>query len=349
MIIDVFDFLGFFGISYIRRIFRLIYRVGRRPLFLWRRIQYSIGLRQSRLVSLGSFPEAPYRAVVFGLEEGMWESFDAAYPEYEKIFAPVNVTLVELRAALAKRNIALLVFDNASKRHVDTVTTGLGVTVFFGSYAPIPRLQKGDSTAVGFLIDTVGDWLSAQRQTEVNFFLENFNLKERKAVLADGAVLKSRLLIAPATGSGCLIIANEADDNADIYDVASTVSAPSDHDLFKQHLFEPWYNPEVVKQFLERLNACDTVVVRDSPLGLLACFAGGRKVVVTGRPFWAGYGLTSDVLPLNRRRTLSSEALIALVMLVLPRYVDEAGKIIDPSQGWMLSQGDGADPSLARG
>jgi capsular polysaccharide export protein len=48
----------------------------------------------------------------------------------------------------------------------------------------------------------------------------------------------------------------------------------------------------------------------------------GRKVVVYGRPFYAGWGLTTDVAGIDRGRRLSLEQLVAGVLLLYPRYVD---------------------------
>lgn len=318
-------------------------RLIRGPLFLWRRFQYASGLRPSRLVALRSFPKAPYRAIVFGLEEDMWDQFDAAYPEYEKRFAPPNVHLAELRAALTKRHMALLVFDRAPKRHVDTVTGGLNVTMFNASYAPIPALEKDGRQSVGFLIDTMGAWLGARRQTEIDIFLDSFNLDGRETLLADGAALHKNLQSTPSDAK-CLVIANgnrpisgsaTAEDNSDLIEAAHALPGSPEQVMFQAHLFEPWYSTEVINAFLTQLESCKSVVVRESPLGLIACLAG-RQVTVTGRPFWAGYGLTTDLMSFQRRRTLSPEALAAIVVLLLSRYIDDTGQIIDPAQGWHL-------------
>jgi capsular polysaccharide export protein len=49
-----------------------------------------------------------------------------------------------------------------------------------------------------------------------------------------------------------------------------------------------------------------------------------RRVPVTvyGRPFYAGWGLTQDVTPLDRGRHLSLEALAAGALILYPRYLD---------------------------
>ncbi|MGE5270008.1 MAG: hypothetical protein ACM3JG_10100 [Thiohalocapsa sp.] len=48
----------------------------------------------------------------------------------------------------------------------------------------------------------------------------------------------------------------------------------------------------------------------------------GRRVVVYGRPFYAGWGLTADRLPFDRGRQLTLEELVAGVLILYPRYID---------------------------
>jgi capsular polysaccharide export protein len=48
----------------------------------------------------------------------------------------------------------------------------------------------------------------------------------------------------------------------------------------------------------------------------------GRRVVVYGRPFYAGWGLTIDRLPCGRTRRLSLDELVAGVLILYPRYLD---------------------------
>jgi len=48
----------------------------------------------------------------------------------------------------------------------------------------------------------------------------------------------------------------------------------------------------------------------------------GRRVVVYGRPFYAGWGLTTDQLPCDRARRLSLDELVAGVLILYPRYLD---------------------------
>jgi capsular polysaccharide export protein len=48
----------------------------------------------------------------------------------------------------------------------------------------------------------------------------------------------------------------------------------------------------------------------------------GRRVVVYGRPFYAGWGLTVDRVPQDRGRTLTLDELVAGVLILYPRYLD---------------------------
>jgi len=53
----------------------------------------------------------------------------------------------------------------------------------------------------------------------------------------------------------------------------------------------------------------------------------GRRVVVYGRPFYAGWGLTTDAAPLDRGRRLSIEQLVAGALILYPRYIDPVTRL----------------------
>ena len=70
------------------------------------------------------------------------------------------------------------------------------------------------------------------------------------------------------------------------------------------------------------IEGCDAVVTMTSLAGFDALLRG-KRVVVHGRPFYAGWGLTDDQLPLRRRcRALSLEELVAGALLHYPLYWD---------------------------
>ncbi|MDM0083294.1 capsular polysaccharide biosynthesis protein [Variovorax sp. J31P179] len=70
------------------------------------------------------------------------------------------------------------------------------------------------------------------------------------------------------------------------------------------------------------IEACDAVHTMTSLTGFDALLRG-KQVVVYGRPFYAGWGLTEDRLPMPRReRTLSIDELVAGALLHYPLYWD---------------------------
>lgn len=80
----------------------------------------------------------------------------------------------------------------------------------------------------------------------------------------------------------------------------------------------------------------------------------GRKVVCYGQPFYAGWGLTEDRLPPPRRtRRLSLDELVAVALLLYPRYVGRlGGQLTTPEQalhelsGWR-GEAEPSSPWLA--
>ncbi|MFT4241868.1 MAG: capsular polysaccharide biosynthesis protein [Acidovorax sp.] len=70
------------------------------------------------------------------------------------------------------------------------------------------------------------------------------------------------------------------------------------------------------------IDACDVVVTMTSLTGFDALLRG-KRVVVHGRPFYAGWGLTEDQLPVPRRqRRLTLDELVAGALLHYPLYWD---------------------------
>ncbi|HEC1759533.1 TPA: capsular polysaccharide biosynthesis protein [Campylobacter lari] len=74
------------------------------------------------------------------------------------------------------------------------------------------------------------------------------------------------------------------------------------------------------------INASDEVHTITSTSGFDALLRG-KKVVVYGKPFYAGWGLTSDLHEIPRRtRVLSLEELVAGVLIFYPRYIHPKSK-----------------------
>ena len=53
----------------------------------------------------------------------------------------------------------------------------------------------------------------------------------------------------------------------------------------------------------------------------------GRRVVVYGRPFYAGWGLTTDIARVERGRRLAVEELVAGALILYPRYLDPVTRL----------------------
>lgn len=315
------------------------------PRLIWNSFQYFSGLRDSMLVRLTKRPKGSYRAVAYGVPEDHWEAFEAAYPEYEIIFAKLDISASELRLALAVRNTVLLAFDGAPNRLIQVACRQLDVPIFQASYAPIPILEKNEEVARGFLIDSIGNWLKARSPTELSIFLENFDLSDRIDLMAASKHLLDTS-IQPPMGENCMILPsfsavstltqeNEEANYVDLRLIAADYAPPEQWIFFRNKLAAGWASPDVVFDFLYALQNCKTVVVNNNPLGILAVLAG-RTVVVSGRPFWAGFGLTKDLSLFKRPRTLKREELVALLVFTLSRYVDESNHVIDPADNWAL-------------
>jgi len=102
-------------------------------------------------------------------------------------------------------------------------------------------------------------------------------------------------------------------------------------------------NEEDIKQW------CDEVVI-DAPMGdllltidevhCLTSLTGfeallrGKRVTCYGQPFYAGWGLTTDIVPLSRRvRHLTLEQLIAGALILYPRYMSRTkNALITPEE-----------------
>ncbi len=101
-------------------------------------------------------------------------------------------------------------------------------------------------------------------------------------------------------------------------DVCAGVRAAGD----AEHQARRWCD-EVIEQadMAQLLGAVDECHVMTSLAGFEALLRG-VPVVTHGQPFYAGWGLTQDQLPLPRRtRQLSIDQLVAGALLLYPRYV----------------------------
>jgi capsular polysaccharide export protein len=76
------------------------------------------------------------------------------------------------------------------------------------------------------------------------------------------------------------------------------------------------------------INLVDEVHTITSLAGFEALLRG-RKVATDGQPFYAGWGLTTDNVPLNRRqRRLQIEELVAGTLILYPNYIDPVSRLL---------------------
>lgn len=111
-----------------------------------------------------------------------------------------------------------------------------------------------------------------------------------------------------------------------------------------------WCDEIVVDAPMDRvLREVDEVHVLTSLAGFEALLRG-KPVVCWGAPFYAGWGLTDDRVPLPRRgRRLSLDALVAGVLLLYPTYVSRhtgcfttAERALEELQAWRQQEPAGA-------
>ncbi|MEE8294225.1 MAG: hypothetical protein V3R64_00790 [Sphingomonadales bacterium] len=81
------------------------------------------------------------------------------------------------------------------------------------------------------------------------------------------------------------------------------------------------------------LNAVDEVATLTSLTGFEALMRG-KRVTCYGQPFYAGWGLTKDIIPIPRRtRQLSLDELVAGALILYPVYVSRAtGRFTSPER-----------------
>jgi len=93
-------------------------------------------------------------------------------------------------------------------------------------------------------------------------------------------------------------------------------------------------------RLLERV---DGVHVLTSLTGFEALLRG-RTVTCHGTPFYAGWGLTSDLAPVSRRRgrKLTLDQLVAAVLILYPRYLDPVSHLPCPPEVLIHRMTDGA-------
>ncbi|OUD10476.1 hypothetical protein BVC71_02975 [Marivivens niveibacter] len=310
-----------------------------------RRLQFTFRLKKSTLEVVKYRPNAPYRTIVYGLDKDKWAYFDAAYPEFQKYFVPINVHVADLRNMLLRRHMGVVLFQDYSRRRFDLAANGLSPVIFYGADAPFSVLEKGEKDAVGFVLDSMADWTLARRQLEIDIMLQGFDFEEHPDLLDQASSFLDRANDVISDGDKCLIIPNIKDISA-TSELSSNERKEFAAAIAKlkpgQELtvFRPLPSEDVRLQdnfahFLQHLKRCNTVIVKDHALGLVAALCG-RRVIVTGRPFWAGYGITEDLIQIYRSRELTQDEMAAIIIAIQSRYGTAFGEKVEPFDGWSM-------------
>jgi capsular polysaccharide export protein len=93
---------------------------------------------------------------------------------------------------------------------------------------------------------------------------------------------------------------------------------------------------EVARNFADsiiRQGATAAILTEIDELHTLTSLAGfeallrHRRVVVYGRPFYAGWGLTTDLAAIDRGRRLTLAELVAGALILYPRYLDPVTRL----------------------
>ena len=108
-----------------------------------------------------------------------------------------------------------------------------------------------------------------------------------------------------------------------------------------------WADEIVIDVPMNRLLDCVHEVHVITSLSGFEALLRGREVTCYGQPFYAGWGLTKDIIPVSRRqRRLSLDELVAGALILYPLYFDRKGRrVITPEQAleqllnWRDSQG----------
>ena len=226
---------------------------------------------------------------------------------------------------------------------------------------------------LSWVFDNLGIYYDATRPSGLEHLLQTFRceagLLERAALLrsriVESGITKYNVEAGswkrPAHAARVLLVPGQVESDASICYGAPGISSnmgllravrqahPDAWVLYKPH-------PDVSAGLRQRgagedeaLAWCDEVI-HDVPMGALlplvdelhvmtslAGFEGllrDKRVTCYGQPFYAGWGLTTDLQPIERRtRTLGLDELVAGALILYPRYVGRAsGRLTTPEQ-----------------
>ncbi|MBK8814917.1 MAG: beta-3-deoxy-D-manno-oct-2-ulosonic acid transferase [Methylococcaceae bacterium] len=151
--------------------------------------------------------------------------------------------------------------------------------------------------------------------------------KDRRILLVPGQVETDASIAygAPEIRHNMTLLQAVREKHADAYivykphpDVVAGLRVKGEHENHAQN----WCDEIVTDRTMgELLKEVDEIHVLTSLTGFEALLRG-KKVTCYGQPFYAGWGLTTDVVPISRRtRCLSLDELVAATLILYPAYV----------------------------
>ncbi|HCR86071.1 MAG TPA: hypothetical protein DIV86_05275, partial [Alphaproteobacteria bacterium] len=250
---------------------------------------------------------------------------------------------------------------NAAKRGVDIINADDGFIRSIG----LPSTYSSPSSVI---LDDLGIYYKAGLESRVERILENIEIDElhkqrvtKLISLINGySIAKynykaSPLRLAFPNDKNLILVAGQIENDASIVKTRSKIRTnlrlleytraknPDSYIIYKPHpevvsgrkighipkkiaqkysdfIIENISTPDLIKR-------CDEVYTISSNIGFEALIRG-KKVFTAGSPFYAGWGLTTDLLKFKRRtRKLSLEELVYGCLILYPMYFDHSANL----------------------
>lgn len=193
-----------------------------------------------------------------------------------------------------------------------------------------PELLARASAGIRFLLETGVSKYNSDIRTDIN---DLYGPKSGKRVLVIGQVEDDASIqfgcLSPVTNNDLVRLAAKENPGAQIIykphpDILNRVRLAQSDPQDVRHLCQIITQPLSMSQAFETIDHVYTI----TSLAGFEALLRGLKVTTYGCPFYAGWGLTDDRQPNERRgRTLTIEALFAGAYLLYPRYFEpKSGK-----------------------
>lgn len=306
----------------------------------------------------GTFSSSPAPSVIYALNFSMWKR-----PFVRRCFSDCHVEFVS-RLSRVPEGGCLAVWgmtdiDAAVPRSVRVLRLEDGFLRSVGLGADLIR-------PLSWVVDSRGMYYDATRPSDLEVLLETcaFDVTTlarahamRERIVATRLTkynVGNRSWQSPVTGQRLILVPGQVESDAALafgapgirrnMDLLRAVREANPHAylIYKPHpdvvaglravgegerSAKQWCNEIVVDVAMDRLlDAVDEVAVMTSLAGFEALLRG-KAVTCYGQPFYAGWGLTTDIIPLARRtRRVNLNELVAGVVILYPFYFARHGQ-----------------------